>query len=100
VVADVSNVRINGWSTSDLLRMMDSMICIIHAYHAIHTLVMLMVKAITLAKYANMFNPKVSTSDVFNFYLPWPSSAAPVSDKSHLPMIMETVDDRRGACNN
>ena len=60
VAVDVSSVRINGWKTSDLLRMMDSMICIIRAYHVIHTLVMLMVKPIALAKYANMFNPRLS----------------------------------------
>ena len=57
-VVDVSNVRINIWKTLNLLRMMDSMICIIHAYHATHTLVMLMGKHITLAKYANTLNPK------------------------------------------
>ena len=57
--------------------MMDSMICIIPAYHAIHTLVMLMVKPITLVKHANIFNPKLSIVGVLLKYcFTWPSPAA------------------------
>ena len=56
--ADVSNVRINIWKAFGLLPVTDSMTCIIHAFHATHTLVTLTGKHTIAATRAIIFNPE------------------------------------------
>ena len=49
--------KINIWKILSLLPVTDSRICIIHAYHVTHTLVMSTEEHTILAKRVTIFNP-------------------------------------------